>query len=81
MKGDQSARSSVINTFLSPDDAYGRRGSDPRRNTLLEQLHLALAQENRPRGKRNPRSRAQSINASTDNQGNFPAFKEEIEKL
>jgi hypothetical protein len=45
---EQGNRASVVGAFLKPESASGaggRRGSDPRRASPLEQQHLAMVAE------------------------------------
>lgn len=81
---DLNGHPSVINAFLTAESTPGRRGSDPRRGSQLEQQHLAIAQENRlleRRGTRSGRSREASINTSLDNHDTYIDLREENEKL
>jgi len=59
---EQANRASVMGAFLRPESATaaaassGRRGSDPRRTTALEQQHLAMVAEMRNGERRNTKS-------------------------
>ncbi len=73
-----------MNAFPTPDSAPGRRASDQRRGSQLEQHHLAIAQESRlleRRGTRSGRSREASINTSFENHDTYIDLREESEKL
>ena len=76
---EQAGRASIMGAFLRPDSvpghssstgALGRRGSDPRRTTPLEQQHLSMVSEMRHE-RRGTKSGGRSREPSaTINEGN-----------